>query len=110
MTLGRKGKAIYTCTSFLRKAHTQSAKKWLERLQIEKVPVLVCLTFGDKLYAEHMIQGKHLREEERYPPVEYMKHQVKEQLLVCFNFTTTYMELTHFVDIASFQSQTHFKH
>ena len=45
-----------------RKAHTQSAKKWLKRLQEEKVPVLVCLTFGDKLYAEHMIQGKHLRE------------------------------------------------
>ena len=72
-----------------RKAHTQSAKKWLERLQEEKVPVLVCLTFGDKLYAEHMIQGKHLREEERYPPVEYMRHTVKEQLSVCFNLTTS---------------------
>lgn len=70
-----------------RKAHTQSAKKWLERLQEEKVPVLVCLTFGDKLYAEHMKQGKHLREEERYPPVKYMRHQVKEQLSVCFNLT-----------------------
>ena len=66
-----------------RKAHTQSAKKWLERLQVEKVPVLVCLTFGDKLYAEHMRQGKHLKEEERHPPVEYMRHQVKEQLSVC---------------------------
>ena len=75
--------------SFLRKAHTPSAKKWLERLQIEKVPVLVCLTFGDKLFAEHMIQGRHLKEEERYPPVECMKHQVKEQLLVCFYFTTS---------------------
>lgn len=70
-----------------RKAHTQSAKKWLERLQEEKVPVLVCLTFGDKLYAEHMIQGKHLREEERYPSVDYMRHTVKEQLSVCFNLT-----------------------
>ena len=70
-----------------RKAHTQSAKKWLERLQEEKVPVLICLTFGDKLYAEHMIQGKHLREEERYPPVEYMRHTVKEQLSVRFNLT-----------------------
>ena len=50
---------------------------------MENVPVLVCLTFGDKLYAEHMRQGKHLKEEERHPPVEYMKHQVKEQLSVC---------------------------
>ena len=51
------------------------------------MPVLVCLTFGDKLYAEHMIQGKHLREEERYPSVEYMRHTVKEQLSVRFNLT-----------------------
>ena len=50
---------------------------------MENAPVLVCLTFGDKLYAEHLRQGKHLKEEERHPPVEYMKHQVKEQLSVC---------------------------
>ena len=57
-------------------------KEWLKRLQEEKVPVLVCLTFGDKLYAEHMKQGRHLKEEERYPSVEYMRHTVKKQLLV----------------------------
>jgi len=56
----------------------------LERLQVENVPVLVCLTFGDKLYAEHMRHGKHLKEEQRHPPVEYMRHKVKEQLSVCF--------------------------
>ncbi len=56
--------------------HTQSAKKWLERLQEEKVPVLVCLTFADKFYAEHMTEdGKH-------PGKEYMQQQLKEQLSV----------------------------
>ncbi len=59
-----------------RKVHTQSAKKWLERLQEEKVPVLVCLTFADKFYAEHMTEdGKH-------PGKEYMQQQLKEQLSV----------------------------
>ena len=37
-----------------RKAHTESAKKWLEVLEDKSVPVLVCLTYGDKLYAECM--------------------------------------------------------
>ena len=53
---------------------------------MENVPVLVCLPFGDKLYAEHMRQGKHLKEEERHPPVEYMRHKVKEQLSVCVTY------------------------
>ena len=59
-----------------RKVHTQSAKKWLERLQVEKVPVLVCLTFADKLYAEHMSDdGKH-------PEKEAMKFQLQQELVV----------------------------
>ena len=37
-----------------RKAHTESAKKWLELLEDKSVPVLVCLTYADKLYAECM--------------------------------------------------------
>jgi hypothetical protein len=37
-----------------RKAHTESAKKWLEMLEDKSVPVLVCLTYADKLYAECM--------------------------------------------------------
>ena len=51
-----------------RKVHTESAKKWLERLQVENVPVLVCLTFADKLYAELMTEdGQHpLKESVRY--------------------------------------------
>jgi hypothetical protein len=56
--------------------HTQSAKKWLERLQVEKVPVLVCLTFADKFYAEHMTEdGKHPRKED-------MQRQLRDQLCV----------------------------
>ena len=47
-----------------RKVHTESAKKW----QVENVPVLVCLTFADKLYAELMTEdGQHpLKESVRY--------------------------------------------
>ena len=56
--------------------HTQSAKKWLERLQVEKVPVLVCLTFADKLYAEHMSDdGQH-------PEKEAMKFKLQQELMV----------------------------
>ena len=64
-----------------RKVHTQSAKKWLERLQKEKVPTLVCLTFGDKLYAEHMTNtGEH-------PRVADMSKVIKSQITVNrFNF------------------------
>ena len=62
--------------SLYRKVHTQSAKKWLERLHKEKVPVLVCLTFGDKLYAEHMTtSGEH-------PSVEHMSREIKSQTTV----------------------------
>ena len=58
---------IYSLLLF-RKVHTESAKKWLERLQVENVLVLVCLTFADKLYAELMIEdGQHpLKESVRY--------------------------------------------
>ena len=59
-----------------RKVHTQSAKKWLERLQKEEVPVIVCLTFGDKLYAEHMTKKRE------HPNKDHMKMMVKEQLSV----------------------------
>ena len=49
-----------TICNHCRKAHTESAKKWLEILQEKSVPVLVCLTFADKLYAEHMSEdGQH---------------------------------------------------
>ena len=53
-----------------------SGKKWLDRLQVEKVPVLVCLTYADKLYAEHMTEdGQH-------PDKRFMKQELKTQLSV----------------------------
>ena len=59
-----------------RKAHAQSAKQWLERIQKENVPVLVCLTFGDRLYAEHMTKkGEH-------PSKTFMTKVIKDQLSV----------------------------
>ena len=63
--------------------HTQSAKKWLERLQVEKVPVLVCLTFADKLYAEHMSDdGQH-----QHPEKEAMKFKLEQELTVSLSCT-----------------------
>ncbi len=64
------------CSIICRKVHTESSKKWLERLQEEKVPVMVCLTFADKLYAEHMTQ------EGKYPDKRFMKKKLGEQLEV----------------------------
>ena len=63
-----------------RKAHTQSAKKWLERLHKENVPVLVCLTFGDRLYAEH------INEKGVHPPKDFMSTVVKEQRSVSYEY------------------------
>ena len=48
---------------------------------MEKVPVLVCLTFADKLYAEHMSDdGKH-------PEKEAMKFQLQQELMVSLSGT-----------------------
>ena len=67
---------IPTVIIVYRKVHTESCKKWLERLQVEQVPILVCLTFADKLYAEHMSnEGKD-------PDKIFMKHEVDHQLKV----------------------------
>ena len=62
----------------VRKIHTQSAKKWLERLDKEKVPSLICLTFGDVLYAEHMTEGGN------HPSVTDMSQVVKRHISVSF--------------------------
>jgi len=67
-----------------RKVHTESAKKWLERLQVENVPVLVCLTFADKLYAELMTEdGQH-------PLKESVRYELAEQLSVSVSKIATY--------------------
>ena len=44
---------------YCRRVGSQSARQWLDRLQREKVPVLVCLTFADKFYEEHMSEEGH---------------------------------------------------
>ena len=61
-----------------RKIHTQSAKKWLERLSKEKVPIFVCLTFGDKLYAEYMTDGGD------HPKPSDMAKVIKSQITVSY--------------------------
>ena len=63
-----------------RRIHTLSAKKWLERLQVEKVPFLVCLTYADKLYAEYMTRdGQH-------PNKMFMANELESQLSVSICF------------------------
>ena len=69
-----------------RKIHTQSAKKWLGRLSKEKVPILVCLTFGDKLYAEYMTEGGG------HPRVSDVAKVIKSQVTVSY---VTYTVITY---------------
>ena len=61
---------------FCRRVGSQSAKQWLDRLQREKVPVLVCLTFADKFYAEYMSEDGH------YPTKAEMEFRLHDQLTV----------------------------
>ena len=53
--------------------HTESARKWLEMLEEKSVPVLVCLTFGDKLYAEH------IGDDGSYPDPRLIKQKMAEE-------------------------------
>jgi len=61
-------------SSTCRKAHTTAAKKWL--ISLTSVPVLVCLTHADKLYAEYMT------EEGEHPTAAYVKHEMSTELRV----------------------------
>ena len=70
------------CSLFThRRAHTESAKKWLSKLQENNIPVLVCLTFTDNLYAEisQQICGK---DSEDYPPKAEMQRKLQKELEV----------------------------
>ena len=59
------------CLPVFRKIHTESAKVWMDKLG--NVPLLVCLTFADKLYAEHMTKdGKH-------PDKEFIKFEIEAE-------------------------------
>ena len=59
-----------------RRAHTQSTKQWLNILDKENVPVLICLTFADKLFAELMGENGDC-------DIQEVKLGVKERLNVC---------------------------
>ena len=60
---------------FVRRAHTQATKDWLNVLEKENVPVLICLSFADKLYAE-------LMGEEGLRDVKDLKTDIQTQLQV----------------------------
>ncbi len=48
------------------------------------MPVLVCLTFADKLYAEHMKDGEYLTDESKYPDKISTKHKLQAELAVSY--------------------------
>ena len=58
---------------FSRRVHSNAAAQWLKILEDENVPVLICLSFADKLFSEQMIDGK-------YPEKNKVKNQLKVQL------------------------------
>ena len=59
-----------------RRAHTESTKDWLTILERENVPVLICLSFADKLFAELMGNNGDY-------DIEQVKHGVEKHLNVC---------------------------
>ena len=61
---------------FYRRAHTESTKQWLSILERENVPVLICLTFADKLFAELMGNNGDY-------DIDQVKLGVEKQLKVC---------------------------
>ena len=52
LTISFKLHSSYIILIENRKAHTESCKKWLEKLREADVPVLVCFTYADVLYTE----------------------------------------------------------
>ena len=58
-----------------RRAHTEAVAEWLKILEEEKVPVLVCLSFADKLFSEYM-KGSE------YPENREVKSALENELKV----------------------------
>ena len=54
------------------------------------MPVLVCLTFADKLYAEHMT------EDGKYPLKESMKYELGVEQSVCVSRLNLIIHFTSF--------------
>ena len=77
MAFHHVSQCIKTC--HYRRAHTESAKKWLSKLkEKENVPVLVCLTFADQLYSEiaKQICGK---ESQKFPQKREVEPKLREE-------------------------------
>ena len=64
-----------------RRVHVQSTKEWLSILGKENIPVLICLTFADKLFAEKMKKsGEKWNTEEIKSVVEEELTTIKEKI------------------------------
>ena len=82
--------ANVNCPPHSRRAHTESAKKWLEKLkEKENVPVLVCLTFADHLYTEiaKQICGK---ETQKFPEKSQVQPKLEEEMQVLLLCITSF--------------------
>ena len=67
----------HTHTHFYRNAHTKVAVEWYRKLNQYAIPHLVCLTHGDRLYAECADEEQSERD------VAYTKKAIKKQVEVC---------------------------
>ncbi len=56
--------------------------------------MLVCLTFADKLYAEHMKDGGHLTDESKYPDKISTKHKLQAELAVSYDNTAVHLHVS----------------
>ena len=66
-------------TKMHRNAHTQAAVEWYKKLGQYAIPHLVCLTHGDRLYAEC------IEEEQMEHNLAYTKKTIKKQVEVLFS-------------------------
>ena len=62
-----------------RRIGTDAAKQWLCKLKEEEVPVLVCLTHADRLYADLIPKDKS----ETLEPTGFKQQQIGRELQVC---------------------------
>ena len=73
---------------FYRRAHTESTKEWLSILEKENVPVLICLTFADKLFAELMGENGDCNAEE--VKLRVQQHLSVRKIMFSRTFTRYY--------------------
>ena len=66
----------YTLLPLYRKAHSVAAMHWISMILQTEMPLLICLTFGDKLFAEIMPGYR------QHPEVEVASAVIQEQLRV----------------------------